>query len=219
MGIPLSGYSQIDESQPGAWYMYFWSTTFNDGPWGVQGDLQYRNWNIIGDLEQLLTRGGLTYTPDQANVKLTLGYANIQTGQFGDGVNLVSENRIYQEALIPQKVGKRFYLTHRFRYEQRFVEGQDFRTRFRYNLFINVPINKSDLKKGAIYIAVYNELFINGERNIGDGRRVELFDRNRTYGAVGYSISDQVRVQLGAMRQITNNWVKSQMQASVHHNF
>ena len=55
--------AQPQNDQLGAWYMYFFNTNFNDSPWGVQGDIQHRNWNIAGDLEQLLLRGGLTYSP------------------------------------------------------------------------------------------------------------------------------------------------------------
>lgn len=199
--------------------MYFWNTTIKEGPFGFQGDIQHRNWNIIGDLEQLLLRGGATYVPSNSNVKFTLGYAFIATGEFGDGTSTVNESRIYQEALLSQKVGGITYITHRFRYEQRFVQNQDFRTRYRYNLFINVPLNSKTLDKGAVYIAFYNELFINGERDIGNGLTVEIFDRNRTYGALGYSIKSNLRTQLGLMRQATNNIAKNQLQFSLHHNF
>ena len=77
----------------------FFNTTFNDGPWGVQGDVQYRNWNLGGDLEQLLLRGGLTYQGKDSNIKFTLGYGNITTGVYGDSKDTSSESRIYQEAL------------------------------------------------------------------------------------------------------------------------
>ena len=217
--LPLQLWGQPEESKLGAWYMYFWNTTIKESNWGFQGDAQYRNWDLIGDLEQLLLRGGLTYQPENTSAKFTLGYANITTGEFGEGDATVVENRIYQEALLSQKIGERFFLTHRFRYEQRFVENQDFRTRYRYNLFVNVPLNQPDLQKGAVYIALYNELFINGERSIGDGRMVELFDRNRTYMALGYSLSNALRFQAGWMRQITDNWSKSQLQLSAHHSF
>ena len=68
------GNAQIDEDKLGAWYMYFFNTTFKESSWGVQGDIQHRNWNIAGDLEQLLLRGGITYKPKNVAVKLTLGY-------------------------------------------------------------------------------------------------------------------------------------------------
>lgn len=212
-------YAQIDEDQFGAWYMYFFNTEFKESGFGLQGDLQYRNWNLGGDLEQLLLRGGLTYKPKNANVKFTLGYGNITTGEFGDGTNTVSESRIYQEALLPHKVAERFLLTHRFRYEQRFVENQDFRTRYRYNLFINIPLNKKEMEAKTLYLALYNELFINGERYIGTFDLVQFFDRNRFYAAVGYHITDNLKVQLGMMRQTTNTWDKRQLQVSCHHKF
>jgi hypothetical protein len=214
-----SAQTQFDEGALGAWYMYFWNADLKDSRFGFQGDAQFRNWNVMGDLEQLLLRGGLTYRPNNANVKFTLGYANITTGEYGDGNATVNENRIYQEALIPHKIGNRFFLTHRFRYEQRWVQNQDTRTRYRYNLFVNVALNQDNLAKGAVYLAFYNELFMNGQRSIGDGREVELFDRNRTYMALGYALSDKVRTQLGWMKQITDNWGKGQLQLSLHHSY
>ncbi len=217
--VPTVSKAQVDEDELGAWYMYFFNTTFNDGPWGAQGDVQYRNWNIAGDLEQLLIRGGITYKPEDANIKLTLGYGNITTGTPGSSNSTVSESRIYQEILFPVRFGNRFHTNHRFRYEQRFVEDQDFRTRYRYNLFLNVPLNNTEMVKGTFYLALYNELFINGQQNIGDGQTVEVFDRNRFYSAIGHVIRQGLNVQVGFMRQSTNNWNKNQLQFSLHHTF
>lgn len=217
ISIPGQLSAQFDEDKLGAWYMYFFNTTFKESQWGVQGDVQYRNWDLGGDLEQLLLRGGLTYKPNSSGLMLTLGYGNITTGAFGDSNAKTSESRIYQEAIFPVQLGKRFYTNHRFRYEQRFVENQDFRTRYRYNLFLNIPLNKSTLDNDAIYLALYNELFINGQRSIGDGREVEIFDRNRLYTGLGYIINDKLKVQLGIMRQTTDNWSKNQLQISLHH--
>jgi hypothetical protein len=218
--ISVSSYGQDTERDDiGAWYMYFFNTKFKNSDFGIQGDFQHRNWNVLGDLEQLLLRSGVTYNPKNTNVVLTLGFANITTGQLGESNETVNENRIYQEALLPQKVGERIYLTHRFRYEQRFVDDQDFRTRYRYNLFMNIPLNKKTLTKNAIYTAFYNELFINGERNIGNDRRVPVFDRNRVYLGLGYGITDKLRVQGGFMNQSTENFSKNQLQLSLHHTF
>lgn len=216
---PQKGNSQINQDQVGAWYMYFFNTTFKESPWGFQGDIQYRNWNLGGDLEQLLLRGGLTYTPKNANVKFTLGYGNVTTGAFGADKSTTTESRVYQEALFPVNFGKRFFTNHRFRYEQRFVQNQDFRTRYRYNFFLNIALNKPDMEAKTIYLALYNEIFINGQRNIGDGNTVEIFDRTRFYVATGYVIKKGFKVQLGIMNQTTNNWGKSQLQLSLHHSF
>ena len=218
IGIAPKGIAQINEDKLGAWYMYFYNTTIKTGPWGVQGDIQYRNFNLMGDLEQLLLRSGITYKPQNANIKFTLGYGHITTGTFGDDESTTQESRIYQEALYPVKFGERFFTNHRFRYEQRFVESQDFRTRYRYNLLVNIPINQKTMGKNTLYLALYNELFINGERKVGNNKKVELFDRNRLYAALGFYIQKQLKVQLGVMTQTTNAVEKNQLQLSIHQN-
>jgi hypothetical protein len=215
--FPVGAQQAVEEEQLGSWYMYFFNKSFKEGRFGLQGDLQYRGWNAGGDLEQLLLRSGLTYRPENTSVMLTLGYADITSGAFGNNNSTTGERRLYQEALLPQKIIDRILLTHRFRYEQRFVDGQDFRTRYRYNIFANVLLNKAVLEKQTLYLALYNEIFINGQTGIGDGRNVQRFDRNRTYIGLGYGLKDNLRIQVGWMRQTTVNWGKNQAQFSLHH--
>lgn len=205
----------IDESQMGAWYMYFFNTSHEKSKIGFQGDVQYRNWNIAGDLEQLLLRGGVTFKPEKANIKFTLGYGNITTGAFGEDNSTINESRIYQEALFPTKIGERFYLNHRLRYEQRFVEEESLRTRYRYNLFVNVALNQKEMKEKTIYLALYDEIFINGTGMPGQS----IFDRNRAYIALGYVLKKGMKFQLGIMNQTTNTVNKNQLQLSFHHAF
>ena len=205
----------IDESQMGAWYMYFFNTSHEKSKIGFQGDVQYRNWNIAGDLEQLLLRGGVTFKPEKANIKFTLGYGNITTGAFGEDNSTINESRVYQEALFPTKIGERFYLNHRLRYEQRFVEEQSLRTRYRYNLFVNVALNQKEMKEKTIYLALYDEIFINGTGMPGQS----IFDRNRAYIALGYVLKKGMKFQLGIMNQTTNTVNKNQLQLSFHHAF
>lgn len=215
----LSANSQINEDQVGAWYMYFYDKPFSSNQFGVQGDVQFRNWDYGSDLEQLLLRSGLTYRPKNAPIKLTLGLGHITSGTPGESTETSSEVRIYQEALLPHKLTDKLSLTHRFRYEQRFVEGQDFRTRYRYNLFVKVKLNETETGKGGMYLTAYNELFINGEKCIGDDRFVEYFDRNRLYFAFGYGLSDKMNIQAGIMRQALDAVSKDQVQLSIHHSF
>jgi hypothetical protein len=217
--LPLAAQNPVEENQLGAWYMYFYQKKFANSQFGVQGDFQYRAWNLGSDREQLLLRSGITFRPKSEDIMFTLGYAYIGSGTPGDSDEVVADNRIYQEATMPQKIGERFYFNHRFRYEQRFVDGQDFRTRFRYNLFLNVPLNKKQMEKNALYLTLYNELFINGETEIGDGKSVQYFDRNRTYAGLGYFVGARSRVQIGWMKQTTTNWAKGQLQFSLHQNF
>ena len=220
LSFPISApASQIDEDQAGAWYMYFFNKDFSQSRFGFQGDIQHRNWDMGGDLEQLLVRGGLTYRPEALAGKYTLGVANITSGQFGRSDKTTSETRIYQEVLIPQQLGSRIFLRHRARFEQRWVEDQDFRTRLRYGLFADVPLNQPTLSEGAWYLALYNEIFVNGERDIGSGRQVDFYDRNRFYTALGYKLGDRGQIQVGYMQQHTEAVNKGQFQISFHQAF
>jgi len=212
---PVRLVAQVNENKTGAWYMYFFNTAHKESTWGFQGDIQYRNWNIAGDLEQLLLRGGITFKPLNEKIKFTLGYGNITTGTYGTDNSTTGESRIYQEALFPTKIGNRFYLNHRLRYEQRFVEEQTLKTRYRYNLFVNISLNQKEMTHKTIYLALYDEIFINGKRDLGQ----QIFDRNRAYIALGYVLKKGMKFQLGIMNQTTNSVNKNQLQLSFHHAF
>lgn len=209
--------AQVDENKTGAWYMYLWRLAEEGSSTGFQGDIQHRNWDLGGDLEQLLIRGGLTWKPRSKRVQYTFGAAHISSEPFGPSGDATREKRLYQEALIPQRVGQKLFLTHRFRFEQRWVDNQDFRTRLRYFIGLNIPLNQDTLGAGATYLAFYNELFVNLNRDIGDNRRVDHFDRNRLYMAFGYSLRDNLRIQLGYMHQKTDTVEKGQLQLSFLH--
>lgn len=211
---------QFDEDATGAWYMYMWTLNPRAGSsLGLQGDIQHRNWDLGGDLEQLLVRGGLTWTPAGSAAKYTLGAAWIASGSYGPSSAKSYERRLYQEALIPQRLGTKAFLTHRLRFEQRDVQGQDLRTRLRYFLGLNYPLNRETLGKGAVYLSLYNELFVNLEQGIGGGRQVDYFDRNRAYAALGYSLSDTARMQFGYMHQTLDEQGKGQLQFNLVQTF
>ena len=159
-------------------------------------------------MEQLLLRGGPTYQLKKSKIKFTLGYASITTGTFGESTSTIHENRIYQEALIPGKLGKRLFLRHRIRYEQRFIESEDLKTRYRYAFFANIPLNSPEIKQGTIYLALYDELFLVNN---------DFFDRNRIYGAIGFKLSPGLNTQLGYMLQTSQTTNKGQLQISLHH--
>ncbi len=217
--IPVISNAQVDPNKMGAWYMYFANGTFGTSKFGFQADAQYRNWNLGGDLEQLLIDGGFTYQPANTKAKISLNYASSTFGVYGDSDESVHENRIFEEILIPNDVSDRVHLKHRFRFEQRFFEGLDMRTRVRYNLFVNIPLNKLKYEKGTIDLAFYNELFLNSRHFVVNEKRLEFFDRNWTYAAIGYMISEKLKVQVGGMVENTNLSSKKQVQLSLHQKF
>jgi hypothetical protein len=82
--------------------------------------------------------------------------------------------------------------------------------RFRYFLAVNVPLNKKTMDKKAIYLSAYNEIFLNTEKPI--------FDRNRLYGALGYVINKNIKIEAGFMAQTLENSNKNQFQIVIFNN-
>jgi hypothetical protein len=194
----------------GNWLIYFGNQSFHE-KWNWHNEIQHRNYNAFGDLEQLLVRTGLGYNLSPNNNNLLLGYAFILSEPYdaaGKDKTRIDEHRIYQQFISRQHFG-RVYLQHRYRFEQRFFED-DFKTRFRYFVGVNVPVNQSTLEKNALYLSVYNEVFINGQKT--------AFDRDRIYGALGYSLTDLIRVELGAMSQILQSASRGQFQIVLFNN-
>lgn len=210
---------QIDEDEPGAWYMYVWSANNDESRIGFQGDIQHRNWDRGGDLEQLLIRGAVSLQPEDSRARYAFGLAHITSGAYGDSNAKSREKRSYQEMTLPGRIGERIFLTHRFRFEQRWVDGQDFRMRLRYLFGLDFPMNQMTMDPGAIYLSLYNELFVNVNEDIGDNRRVDRFDRNRLYLAIGRTLQNNRRVQFGYMHQQTDSVGKGQLQFSLLQRF
>jgi hypothetical protein len=196
---------QSQEKGPGNWLIYIGSKQLNS-KWNLHHEVQYRNYNAIGDLEQLLLRTGLGYNiSEKSNLLLGYGYINSENYARNDQEKFtVEEHRIFQQFITKQNIGK-VGLQHRYRFEQRFVES-DFKTRFRYFLSMNIP-----LKNPKYYLSAYNEIFLNGSSNI--------FDRNRVYGGFGYKLSKGIKFELGYMSQVFENSNRDQLNIITFINF
>lgn len=189
--LPLLAVSQ--DSNLGNWLIYIGSKKLNSN-WNIHHEVQYRNYNAIGDLEQLLLRTGLGYNLTENNNNLLLGYGYILSENYTDGSDektAVKEHRIFQQFITKQEVGT-LKLSHRYRFEQRFVES-DFRMRFRYFLALNLPLTKKQQLENTFYLSAYNEIFLNSESAV--------FDRNRLYFGLGYQISKAIKAEVGYMNQ------------------
>ncbi len=207
--LPFQAAAQ--ESETGNWMMYFGNQKLSDR-WNWHNEIQYRNYNFAGDLEQLLLRTGIGYNLSANNNNLLLGYAYIHGEPYIAGTDEktnVNEHRIFQQFISRQQFG-RFYLQHRYRIEERFIED-DFKMRFRYFLGLNVPINKKEMVSKAIYLSLYNEIFIQPKSPV--------FDRDRVYGAIGYVFSSNLKVEAGMMAQLLENSDRAQFQIALFNTF
>lgn len=204
----LPNLSIAQDSNLGNWLIYIGNKKI-DSKWNLHHEIQYRNYNAIGDLEQLLLRTGLGYkVADNAN--LLLGYGFIHSQNYTDNSSEktnVNEHRIFQQFITKAKVGILSF-QHRYRFEQRFVE-ENFKMRYRYFLGLNVPLSIDEGDK--TYLSAYNEIFINNKGS--------LFDRNRVYFGLGYKFNKALKMEVGYMTQIFNEGSRDQMNVLLFGNF
>lgn len=208
--LVLPNIAIAQESNLGNWLIYIGSKKINS-KWNIHNEVQYRNYNAIGDLEQLLLRTGVGYNLDESN-NVLLGYGYILSENYiGDTDDKISvnEHRIFQQYTSKQNVGK-VKLSHRYRFEQRFVEN-DFKLRFRYFLSLNIPFKSNESGVSPLYLSAYNEIFLNSKSSI--------FDRNRVYGGLGYTVSENIRIELGYMNQFFETDSRDQINIITFVNF
>lgn len=206
---PTISYSQ--DSNLGNWLMYLGNKKI-DSKWNWHNEIQYRNYNAIGDLEQLLLRTGIGYNLTENNNNVILGYGFIQSRNYVDNLEdkvIINEHRIFQQFVTKQSFS-RVKIQHRYRFEQRFVEA-DFKLRFRYFLSVNIALNHSEMIDKTWYLSAYNEIFVNNEQT--------FFDRNRLYGGIGYRLNKNVRFEIGYMNQFLNNGNRDQVNLITFINF
>lgn len=165
-----------------------------DNDFSFQSDIQYRAYEDLDQLQQLLIRGGIGYNLTENNNNVLVGYAYIQnrTPSVADDYAHSHEHRLYQQFNTKHAI-EQFNFAHRFRFEERFLE-HDTQFRFRYQLTTTVPLNNPKLIENTWYLKAYNELFLQSVKN-------QTFDRNRLGLNLGYVISPVFSLEAGYMLQ------------------
>ena len=206
----LSKFSHAQETDIGNWFIYFGNQQM-DKKWSWWNEVQYRNYNFGGDLQQLLLRTGISYNLTENNNNVLLGYGFIKSKNYVPNSNektSTNEHRMYQQFITRQNFGSLF-IQHRYRIEERFLP-EDFQIRFRYFLGFNIPLNNKTMTNETFYVSAYNEIFLNAQNSI--------FDRNRLYGALGYVINKNFRTEAGFMAQTLENTNRNQFQIVLFNN-
>ena len=211
--LPCRALSQAAErvstSNYNGWYMYFGDHKVAE-KWGVHLEGQWRRHDVIAKPQQLLLRPGVNYDVNE-RLMVTVGYAFVDTLPYGRYPVAVSfpEHRLFQQALF-RSTSRKVLTSHRYRLEQRFlgetqrdldgdrrVEDWRYENRFRYMFRANIPFSGETIEKGTWYLGVYDEIFVNFGKNVA----ANVFDQNRAYAALGYSLGKIGNLEVGYLNQ------------------
>ncbi len=196
-------------TQYGSWYNYAGTVQLTD-KLGLTTLYSWRRADFIQQWQQSLFRIGVNYKLNDA-VTFTPGYDWALTYPYGEQAVAApfNEHRIFEQVGIKTNFG-RFYVDHRYRYEQRFLEstsynadhdrisaGYHFRQRLRYQLSITVPINHKKLEDNTFFVKVSDEAFM----NIGKGTALNSFDQNWYNASIGFRFHKDFNATIGYQNQ------------------
>lgn len=139
-------------------------------------------------------KGGLGYYLTK-NHKPFIGIGRYAT--YADHKIDKEEFRVWLQDIIDVKLGS-VKFENRFRAEQSWfyepqTEENSKRTRFRYRLNIQVPLNSKEIKPGTLFANAYDEFFFVTTN--------PSFARNRVYGGIGFQVNDEFGVAGGYLWQ------------------
>lgn len=201
----LSAQKQID-SQFNSWWMYFGNHRLTEN-WGLHTEYQWRRHDGLADWQQSLMRVGVDRFL-AGGAMLSGGYGWIESYPYGEQPigSQFTEHRIWQQLILKNRIG-RFYIHHRYRLEQRFLEnvgaGESdpqyrFRQRARYRAMVSVPLSRKAMEDNTLFLALYDEVFLGFGKGIGSN----VLDQNRLFAAFGWRFNSRVSLQLGYLNHM-----------------
>lgn len=158
--------------------------------WGGYAEVQTRSEGLFNQFFYYETKGGISYDIAK-NYTALLGGGRYFTADNLENLTVGTEFRMWEQMTVNNFVD-RVKLEHRYRVEQRWVNGL-YRNRFRYRLNVVVPLNNPKMMPKTFFISVFDEVFINN--------KPPHFERNRFYAALGYQFDKSINVQAGWMNQ------------------
>jgi len=204
----LSAQKQI-ATQYGSWWTYGGNIQLTDKV-GLTTLYSWRRADFIQNWQQSLLRIGVNYKINDV-LSITPGYDWALTYPYGEQAVAApfNEHRIFEQFNLKTNFG-RFYVDHRYRYEQRFLEnssydndheivhgGYRFRQRLRYQLSVTIPINHKTLEDKTFFFKVSDEAFM----NFGKGTGANYLDQNWFFALVGYRINKDFNATVGYQNQ------------------
>lgn len=188
-------------------------------------DLSLRGSDWAEKWSQQIVRPGVTYKLND-RIGISIGIAYIR--QYSGSV-VRAEYRPWQQVYFSDNLG-RIKIAHRVRTEQRFIQKvvdnkaineYSYNNRYRYQLNVQIPLNKTQLTENTLYIGFSDEVMINSGREIVYNH----FDQNRLSVGLGFKVSDKLNffvsyTDIFLQKNKGNSFERTNVFAlNVYHNF
>lgn len=199
--------AQLQEPQNSLWLGSYYKFRLSE-KWFWRAEFHYRrqgtdNLAFAGRLGQIYNRHAINYI-FSPNFNAALG-AVVRLDFTPEPGNpsfepVVIEPRIWHEYMFVMKLSNT-QLFHRLRFEHRWSKGNipnaewNYRNRWRYKLYANIPLNKPKLIPGTIMFIPEAELIMQSGKTVRNSPMEDL----RLCPAVGYIASPQVSYSAGVM--------------------
>ncbi len=192
----------------GVWLGLYTKYHFND-KWAYYGEYHLRRRDGLSEMAQIYLRFGATYKI-ATNLDFTAGFVNPwYWAPNPEGPNIdkvVPQYRLWQQAVLAtpfDHIGVFHQLRTEQRYRRHYEQGSPWKLtyRFRYKLTIYVPLNRRDLGPKAVFLSLYDEIFIQAGKSIVYNH----FEDNRAFIGIGYNPTRKLQIQMGYMNTFRHN--------------
>ncbi len=194
--LVLTSITNAQKSNTGTWDIIALNTKIKKN-WSVYLEAQTRSQRVTSNFYYHELKGGFQYNLANNN-SLFVGTGNYITYPFPGNYKSpasTKEYRIWEQFVFNNYIG-RVQLEHRYRIEQRWINGV-YSNRFRFRLNPIIPINHTTMLPNTWYASAFEEVFFTDN--------APYFMRNRFFVGAGYKFSKQFTLQAGFIRQFDNN--------------
>ena len=203
---------RVREPQQHLWVSHWGDQRISDR-WSFHTEGHWRRDNLGKDWQQLLLRPAINFHLND-QVLLTQGYSYYFNYAYGDHPIRYQnwEHHLFQQVQLSGQAIGRARLQHRFRMEERFIarlkpsaddpsqgefDGYAYQSRFRYRVWLTVPLGHDQVEPGVFSANLYDEVFL----SFGDSQRLDYINQNRISALVGYQVSKPVSLLAGYLYQ------------------
>lgn len=186
-----SGPTRVGEE---AWFLVLNRAHLSER-WSVGNEFHLRRHDFVQQQKQLLVRPWIDYRAGKG-FTASFGYSYIRTDPHGESglTSPVNEHNLWEQVTLSHDPWEQVNFSHRLRLEHRWIDGTEYRKRFRYRLTARFRL------AGSWYVHAFNELWV----NVNEGIHVSGFDRNWIYAGIGYSFGDLASAELAYLDQFDN---------------